>query len=203
MTKIIKSELDINIKNVLDSDVSNAETLINAIQNFNDNSKSQLAGVGYDSMREKAAVYVEMLETRRQVANELINAINTAYPAMKEFMGEDYPNLDTANLKEINEQLIILRGKYNNAIETYKSLLYVHDADQTAFNATYADEMQDYKSKADYYLNQIRKLEKLQEKLKNLDTTDEKNYSKFNKADDVLTSYTNKTNNLEVSNIQY
>lgn len=204
MTKIIKSNLSVssNMKSVLSLDIGDTQNLIEAIQDFVENSGNTLKGTGYDDLRSKITKYVEVLNIRQQVAESLKNAIEVSFPAMEAFM-EDYPDLDDSRLSDISTQVSILENKYNSALASYRSLLYANKDDSNGAPFDFSDDVIRCKNRMSFYKNEKEKLEKLKTKLEALTPTDDDNYAKFNTANGGLNEYKSKTNNLEVSNIQY
>lgn len=204
MIKILKSNLSVssNMKSVLILDIVDTQNLIDAIQDFVENSGADLKGAGYDDLRSKITKYVEVLNIRKQVAESLKIAIEASFPAMEAFM-EDYPDLDDSRLSDINTQVSILENKYNSALASYRSLLYSNNDDSNGVTIDFSDDVIRCKKMASFYKKEKEKLEKLKTKLEALTPTDNDNYAKFNTAISDLNKYKSQTSNLEVSNIQY
>ncbi len=82
------------------------------LSSFNSSSTSILVGGGYDAVRVKLSLYINVFNTLKTICSNLINNIKNANNSMLNYM-EGYAELDDAKLPEIETKLKEILGYIN------------------------------------------------------------------------------------------
>ena len=101
--------------NALISDQEDAQSLINAINEFVSSSTEHLKGEAYDSVRAHLQTYIPVLEMRVKTATSIMEAIKSANDSMIDYMEEE----SVLNTDELDQ----LYNEYNSYITTAQNRL--------------------------------------------------------------------------------
>lgn len=170
-------------------DTEDAEQLINLINDFISDSVSELKGNAYDRVREHLSGYVDVLETRVKIANEIIQSIHDANDYLIDYMdGEN--KLDTSMLES-------LENDYNNCLNQIQAYDYrINNYDSSKETVSLSSIKL---SRSGYEVN-ANKAKKKIDLIKGLSSADSTASSKLNSAESDLSAFKTTINN--ISNIK-
>lgn len=174
MSVIYRSDLNSDKAiSMLNSDIADADKLINAINNFVDNSKNTLKGEAWDIEREKFSNYIIVLEKRKNAAGALKNSIDAANQIMRNYLDEKgVDKVDTAELD-------YLRNEYQQACVNY--------------NAAEKDEKN---TSENYWYGELQRLYELIAYIKNLPSVDGNAYAKYGDASAAIEGFASSIGNV-------
>lgn len=125
MARVVKADLTGGISTLVSSlknDDKDTTNLLNAINSFINDSQSSLVGVGYDTARKKMGLYLENVQTRRNLSSSLASAISQGASSLASYM-EEFDVLDDSQIMEIEQEIKKLRSKISGAKQTINRII--------------------------------------------------------------------------------
>jgi ElaB/YqjD/DUF883 family membrane-anchored ribosome-binding protein len=162
----------------LTTDMEDTKKLLAAVENFISGSTSELKGEAYDTVRAHMQVYVEALNSRIKVAENLIAAIKSANGTMTSYMDGE-PKLDTSQMETVKNQMNTFKNSADDLYVRYK--YYNPEKERISKETIYS-----------LYSEQLRlakEKEKLYDLLDHLDSTDTATYNKLKAATDDVNTF--------------
>lgn len=195
MAKILKSDLNnssiSSMKTLLSNEISDAEKLISSLTSLIEDTSDELKGKGFDAIRQQVSLYISALNSRKKAAESLKDSISLGISTMNNFM-ESYDMLDDSELSTITTDINSISATINQIEYNY-------------YNGVYKDEEGNNKvtlnSLIGNYRTQLNELNKLKEKLSQLNSTDSSAFSSVESAKDLVISYKTSVNEIQESNI--
>ena len=118
--RVHRSELNSsNLISLLESDIQDNDRLIAELSSFVANTKETLTGPAYDSARKEIENYIQILNQRKQTANEIKTAISNSTSSLSTYMGQ-YDYLDDADLSVLNSEIQSIKSSYNSIKNSYR-----------------------------------------------------------------------------------
>lgn len=192
--RVEKSELTNSVTTgmiqALDSDINDANSLINKIDAFITEiaSGKNLKGEGYIKVKDKLSQYKTLLEKRKTTAKTLKEAISSATNKMASYIGDDYDVLDEAKLPELNER----RSQVSSNITTIASELEI---------ATTEEAKRELNNKLAVAYEIIKVIDKEKTKIEGLSAMDNSAYSILESAKSNISGYNSAVNSVQESQI--
>lgn len=112
MAKVTSSDLNsANINNISNIELvsSTCSEMTNKISSFISSSQTVLTGGGYDAVRVKLNLYLNVVNTLKPICDNLVSNLKSCNNGMINYM-EGYSELDDAKLPEINNRLAEIKG---------------------------------------------------------------------------------------------
>lgn len=163
--------------NALISDQEDAQSLINAINEFVSSSTEHLKGEAYDAVRAHLQTYIPILEMRIKTATSIMEAIKSANDSMIDYMEEE----SVLNTDELD----LLYNEYNSYITTAQSRL--NSANVYVTQEAKKQAMSEYEQ----YARLARKVNKKIQLLEGLVHKDNSVYSSLSSLEGEITTYKN------------
>ena len=163
--------------NALISDQEDAQSLINAINEFVSSSTEHLKGEAYDAVRAHLQTYIPVLEMRVKTATSIMEAIKSANDSMIDYMEEE----SVLNTDELDQ----LYNEYNSYITTAQSRL--NSANVYVTQEAKKQAMSEYEQ----YARLARKVNKKIQLLEGLVHKDNSVYSSLSSLEGEITAYKN------------
>ena len=188
--KVYKSELTISkTATLLDNEITDADKLINVINNFITSTKSSLKGEAYDAARAKIEMYISILEQRKTIAKELSSAIASAFASMNDFMGE-YSELDDSKIIEIKTEINNINASIDQITYNYNQAIMTNTPITYNINSVLSP-----------YITASQELSKLLEKILILGAIDDMAYAKIQNIASTIATYQSGINEIKETNI--
>ena len=165
------------------------------ISSFIEQSKQSLVGGGYDAVRTKLSLYIDAFKIQSQVYNNLYSNIISSNNSMSNFM-EGYTELDDSKLDEIKANLIDAKSTLNYLTSyriTNRSEMEEDENISPIYQRNGSSEL------INFYSSTINELEKICEKLVQLQEKDNQYFSNISVVNDDIQSYSNSVNNISTS----
>lgn len=163
--------------NALISDQEDAQSLINAINEFVSSSTEHLKGEAYDAVRAHLQTYIPVLEMRVKTATSIMEAIKSANDSMIDYMEEE----SVLNTDELDQ----LYNEYNSYITTAQNRL--NSANVYVTQEAKKQAMSEYEQ----YARLARKVNKKIQLLEGLVHKDNSVYSSLSSLEGEITTYKN------------
>lgn len=163
--------------NALISDQEDAQSLINAINEFVSSSTEHLKGEAYDAVRAHLQTYIPVLEMRIKTATSIMEAIKSANDSMIDYMEEE----SVLNTDELDQ----LYNEYNSYITTAQNRL--NSANVYVTQEAKKQAMSEYEQ----YARLARKVNKKIQLLEGLVHKDNSVYSSLSSLEGEITTYKN------------
>lgn len=163
--------------NALISDQEDAQSLINAINEFVSSSTEHLKGEAYDAVRAHLQTYIPVLEMRVKTATSIMEAIKSANNSMIDYMEEE----SVLNTDELDQ----LYNEYNSYITTAQNRL--NSANVYVTQEAKKQAMSEYEQ----YARLARKVNKKIQLLEGLVHKDNSVYSSLSSLEGEITAYKN------------
>ena len=185
--KLVKSDISAvgsAVESALSYEVSDADKLINAINDFTSESVGRLSGDIWVSEMRVFEGYISILNTRKQIALDLLNSMRLANNIMDNYIDgfPDSPDrCDTALIPELEAKIASLRQQIESLLEQSRRTGVSVDV-----SALY---------------EQLKKFEEILEYLKKLPPTDASAYQKYDSVKSSISSMKSNANSLKVSSI--
>ncbi len=170
-------------------DTEDAEQLIGLINDFISDSVSELKGNAYDRVREHMSGYIDILETRVKIANEIIQSIHDANDYLIDYMDGE-TKLDTSMLESLEDD-------YNDCLKHIQSYDYRIDNYDASKETVSLHSMK--LSRSGYEAN-ANKAKKKIDLIKGLASADSTASNKLNSAESDLSTFRETING--ISNIK-
>ena len=164
----------------LTNDMDDAKKLIASVENFISSSPEVLKGDSFDAVRSHMKLYVDALNKRVTVAENIISAMKSANSKMLTYMDGE-PKLDTAERETVKGQM----DAYNSAAANYRSRANNYDSLHERISREKLESMA-YDAEQN-----AKKMEKKLKLIDNLDSTDSAAYSAFQSATDGINGFKN------------
>lgn len=169
--------------NLIKSSSDTCRGLSNEITSFINNTKTSLVGNGYDGIRDKLSLYVDIINKQATIGENLIANIQAANNTMLNFM-EGYSMLDDSKIPEIETKI--------SEIETMLVWLKSYSDETHTTNGT-ASEIASWEA-------MLKEFKELLEKLKALDPTDAMAYALMSSVEGDIINFGTALGNLKIPN---
>ncbi len=169
--------------NLINSCGETSSNLINEINAFINDTQTTLTGGGYEGVRAKLALYVDVISKQKAIGTNLVANIQAANNTMLNFM-EGYSMLDDSKIPEIETKI--------REIETMIAWLKTYSEETGTTNGT-ASEIAGWEGL-------LKELNKLLEKLKALASTDAYAYALMSSVEGDIISFGTALGNVKLPN---
>lgn len=162
----------------LSNDMDDTRKLLASVEGFISGSTEHLKGESFDTVRSHMQVYVDALNARIKVAENLISAIKSANSTMSNYMDGE-PRLDTSELESVKHQWDNLKATASSYLSRYNN--YNAEKERISREALYG------------LYTETERQAKLKEKkynlLDKLDSTDSATYSKLQSSTEDISTF--------------
>jgi len=188
MAMVIKAELSAAkaVASVLEKDIEDTNNLMSSLLNFY--GEAELRGRDYDMARKKISLYLEILNSRKQIASLLYEGISNSTAQFINFM-EEYDVLDDAELEDVRRSFLNAQSVYSKLSTSIKS----NDIDEKT-------KIKNISNMQTYYKKMMNALE-LIDKLEQLSSVDGGLYGNLANTIESADTYNTKTDFIQVANI--
>lgn len=195
MAKVVKSDLSGGsisaMISLLESEASNTENLISAINSFIGDSTTTLIGKGYDAARQKLGLYLQDVQTRKKISAELASAISQGASSLSDYM-EEYSVLDDSEIQDIKNEISSLESSIASAKATINQLS--NSEGKSVDASSYTQQISTWESTK-------VELEKKLDKLINLSGADSAAFSEVQSIAGEVAKYSASVDGIQVSSI--